>query len=173
MASAALDDAGAAFDPYELGEGVTPAAARAAAAAGHHVRALLLACHLNERGLLDAVLGGLPAAALPLIMAFVPPAFLARLVALLAERLHPAGARRSPHLDFDLRALLALLSGHAKTLRDSPDAHAGCLRDAQRALLAHRDALSALVDANRFALDFLVEGFGEADAEAGEALGKA
>ena len=53
--------------------------------------------------------------------------------------------------------LLALLTAHAKTLRDHRDAYAACLRDAQRALLAHREALSALVEDNRFALDFIVD----------------
>jgi len=175
----ALDE-GAAFDPVELGEGVTPAAAAAASARGHHVRALLMALHLNERPLIGATLRALPPAALRLVMTFVPPAFLPRLVDTLAAALHPAGGgagagaaeQRSPHLEFGLRALLALLEAHARTLRERHAAHAACMRAAQRALLAHRDALSALVDANRFALDYLVDA-AEEGAEGGEEVAAA
>ena len=56
------DDAGAAFDPADLGEDMTPAAARAALRAGATLRAARLALRLGDVPLLqDALLATAPA----------------------------------------------------------------------------------------------------------------
>jgi hypothetical protein len=147
------------FDPFELGEDVTPAAAQEALADGQFVRALLLALHLNEGSLIDTVVAALPVGGLQLVMSFVPLPFLSRLLEGIAGKLHPTGAARSPHVEFYLRALLALLTAQARPLRERPTAFGGGLRGAQRALLAQREVLSRMVDGNGYTLAFLCDAF--------------
>jgi periodic tryptophan protein 2 len=158
------------FDPFELGEDVTPAAARAALAAGHFARGLLLALHLNEGALIAQAAEAPPAAALPLVAAAIPLAFLSRLLELVAARLAPgpaaaatataaaAAAASSPHLEFYLAWALALLQCHGRALRERAALFGGPMRALQRALLAHRESLCRLTERNAHALDFLCEG---------------
>lgn len=154
------------FDPFELGEDVNPEACSEALEEGQFVKALLIALHLNEGWLIVKVVEALPVQALALLFSFVPTPFLARLLDILASKLHPNGASRSPHVEFYLRALLALLTAHAKKIRDRPTTFAGALRSAQRALVSQREALSKMIDSNAFTLAFLAEGFGGITAEA-------
>jgi periodic tryptophan protein 2 len=148
------------FDPFELGEDTNPDACQEALEDGQFVKALLVSLHLNEGWLIVKVLEALPVQALSLLFSFVPSPFLARLIDIIASKLHPTGADRSPHVEFFLRALLALLTAHSKKIRDRPTTFAGSLRSAQRALVAQRDALAKMIDSNAHTLAFLAEGFG-------------
>lgn len=164
-----LDDS-LVFDPFELGEDVTPAAARAALASRHYARGLLLALHLNEGGLIAEAAEAPPAPALALVAGTLPLAFLSRLLEFVAARLAPgpAGPRASgssPHLEFYLCWALALLQSHGRALRERPTLFGGPLRSLQKALLGHRDSLGRLTQRNGYALEFLC-GNGDASAAA-------
>ena len=95
-------DSGAAFDPTDLGEDVTPAAARRALRSGDARRALLMALRLrgsdeNESLTRDVLEGTPPGAILDALRGF-PPALLAPLIESIAKR-----AADGPHAQLMLR----------------------------------------------------------------------
>jgi len=154
------------FDPSDLGEEVTPQAARAAIAQRAWPRALALALRLNDAPLLRAVLEAVPAGAeLRATAAAAPAAYLGRLLAALAE-----AAEAGPHIGQALGWVLALCAAHGRELQ----ARAGELLPPARALLrtlarTHED-LAACAGANVYALAVLVDTPTEgADAEMAEA----
>jgi len=156
-----LDDS-LVFDPFELGEDVTPAAARAALASGHFARGLLLALHLNEGALIAQAAEAAPCGALPLVAGTIPLAFLSRLLEFVAARLAPGPASgspagSSPHLEYYLAWALALLQSHGRALRERAALFGGPMRALQRSLLAHRESLCRLTERNGHALDFLCD----------------
>ena len=175
-----LDDS-LVFDPFELGDDVTPAAARAALASRHYARGLLLALHLNEAGLIREAVEAPPAGTVPLIAGTIPLAFLSRLLEFFAARLAPgpaggdvsssgsgsgnasssaAALGSSPHLEFYLTWALALLQSHGRALRERSTLFCGQLRSLQRSLLGHKESLGRLTERNGYALDFLCDGAG-------------
>jgi hypothetical protein len=64
------------FDPTDLTEDVTPAACRAALAAGAHVRAALIALRLGDPSLLRACVFATPPAQIQTVAGALPAAFL-------------------------------------------------------------------------------------------------
>lgn len=104
------------FDPFELGEDVTPAAAASALESGegwrggalmqwwrpsllphprptlppgHYARAFLLALHLGDAALVRRVIDATPLAAVRLVASAIPSTFLARLLEIIAASLLP------------------------------------------------------------------------------------
>jgi len=146
------------FDPFELGEGVTADAVHAALGAGQYARGLLLACHLGEAGLIEAALEATPTDLSRLVARALPVAFVDRVLGAVAALLHPSSARATPHVEFYLRWLLALLSGHSAAFTARPALFASSLRSAHRALLSRRETLVALAEGNRHLLDYLATG---------------
>jgi periodic tryptophan protein 2 len=95
------------FDPFDLGEDVTPSEARAQLARGYYARALLLALHLGQVPLIAEILEGTPIAVAALVSPTVPHVFLPRLIDVIAARLQPMGA--PVQLEFYTRWCLSLL----------------------------------------------------------------
>jgi hypothetical protein len=114
--------------------------------AGQYARALLLALHLNDTPLVRRVVDDTPLAAVRLVAAAVPTTFLARLIEIIAASLLPdsAATPATPHLEFALTWVLALLEANGKPMRAHPRLFAAGLRSVQRALLHHRDTLGKL-----------------------------
>ena len=104
------------FDPFELGEDVTPAAAASALESGegvdggprrcdggahrccsvpspgHYARAFLLALHLGDAALVRRVIDATPLGAVRLVASAIPSTFLARLLEIIAASLLPGHA---------------------------------------------------------------------------------
>lgn len=104
-------DSGAAFDPTDLNEALTPAAFHAAVAAGAHGRALLVALRLGDARLLRHGLLSVPPERLGPVARGLPPLFLTPLLAALSDALAD-----SPHAEFLLRWTAALLTAHGPTI---------------------------------------------------------
>lgn len=151
-------DEGLVFDPFELGEDVTLDALEAALARGSHARALLLACHLGEPALLERCLEATPVDLIRLVVRALPLAFVDKVLACVAGRVQPGGPKSSPHLEFYLMWLLALLGSHGAAYKARPTLFASSLRAAHKALVARKDSLVSLCESNRHLLAFLTEG---------------
>jgi periodic tryptophan protein 2 len=165
-------DTGLAFDPTDLGEDVTPAAARAALRAGDARRALLMALRLRgadgEGALIRDVLEGTPPDAVAGALQGFPAALLPPLLESLAQRV--VGG---PHAQLMLRWTRELCVAHGRAIHGA--AHGGmggalvgagagaggaeqllpALRRLSKAFAALHEDLAATAETSVFLLDYV------------------
>jgi len=143
------------FDPVSLTEDVTPAAVELNLASKQYGRALRMAIHLNEFGLVRQVLEETPYGSIPHVVATSTidsdVSELERLLQFVAKVLE-----ESPHVEFYLQWALQLLQTHgARTI----DGHRGrfmrALRALHKSIRTRHDELKALCDDNKYTLDVL------------------
>jgi periodic tryptophan protein 2 len=146
-----VDDPGTRFDPGDLGEDVTPAAARAALAGGNPVLAARLALRLGDTPLLEAALLGTAPRDMGAAARALPPECAPGVLAALAGLLP-----RVPHAEHGLVWARALLAVHARALRAAPrSATAPALRAISAAASAMASDLGASAAANVRTLEYL------------------
>ena len=167
-------DTGLAFDPTDLGEDVTPAAARAALRTGDARRALLMALRLRgadgEGALLRDVLEGTPPDAVSGALQGFPAALLAPLLESLSQRV-----TKGPHAQLMLRWTRELCVAHGRAIHSA--AHGGmggalvganggggggaseqllpALRRLSKAFAALHEDLAATAETSVFMLDYV------------------
>ena len=168
-------DAGAAFDPTDLGEDVTPAAARRALRHGDARVALLMALRLRgaeeDEALVREVLEKTPPDAVAGALRDFPPALLSPLIESIAAR-----ATRGPHAQLMLRWARELCVAHGRAIHAA--AHGGmvgalvgagggggggggseqllpALRRLSKAFAAMHEDLAATAEASVFLLDYV------------------
>lgn len=138
------------FDPFDLDESVTPAAAAAASAEGKHAKAVVMALHLNETEVIQRALAAVPVGAVEAVAESVPLTFIRRLMDVVADRVST-----SPHLELYLRWALGILQAHGRALSERSSVMIPSLRAVQKAVAAHSDALGRICDGNTYMLEFL------------------
>ncbi|EIW78530.1 WD40 repeat-like protein [Coniophora puteana RWD-64-598 SS2] len=146
-----LDDT-VAFDPFDLSIDLTPQAVLDVLGEGEHLKALVLAFRLNEKPLLRHVYEHIPRADIKLVARQLPVTYIAALLEFTALHLE-----KSPHLEFDLLWLNAVLMTHGRYLRDRNGEFAPSLRMAQKALVDTEGSLSKICDENTSTLQYLVD----------------
>lgn len=165
------------FDPFDLDISITPdsildtldAAKRMAArqpatstglaalpadqqaAQPSFLKALVMAFRLNESALLRRVYEAIPAADVPLLVRALPTVYLPRLLRFVAT-----ATDSTPHLEFNLRWIEALLYVHGRYLKTNAGRFAVELRAVQRVVDEVRDGLKRLADGNVYALEYLL-----------------
>jgi periodic tryptophan protein 2 len=127
------------FDPFDLDVTVTPASTLAALAARDYVRALVMAFRLNLPALVRRVYEGTPAAGIGLVVRALPAVYVGRLLRFAAHM-----AEDSPHLEFNLRWIKALLTAHGRGMREQRGDFDEALRLCMRAVARIRDELTRL-----------------------------
>lgn len=145
-----LGPAGTAFDPTELTEDLTPAAAHAALAAHAYPRALLIALRLKDPHLQRHVLLSTPAQHMAAVTAAIPAAFVPQLLGAVAELMTD-----SPHVQFLLQWVRTLCTRHGQQLSSGSGAHLPVLRAVQKSLNRMHSDLGAACESNVYTLDFL------------------
>ncbi|THC96868.1 hypothetical protein EYZ11_003638 [Aspergillus tanneri] len=152
------------FDPYDLDIDITPSTilatlegAKKAHAAGTvdddntFLKALIMAFRLNEAKLIHAVHEGVPPSDIALLVRAVPTVYLPRLLRFIAH-----AAEDTPHLEFNLLWIEALLSSHGRYFKDNSGTFATELRAVQRALDDIRENLKRLAEKNFYDLNYLL-----------------
>lgn len=149
------------FDPTDLGEHLTPAAARAAVKAGALLRAALIALRLNDELLLCHVMLSVPPQQVRVVAEGIP-----RPLALQALRAVAALLSSSPHAEHSLSWASALATAHGATLQAAGGAAAASAAPVLRQLLTAVDRLHAdmapMCEDNLYLLDFLTQEGGAA-----------
>ena len=145
-----LDDA-LQFDPFDLDINVTPASALQAIEEKDFLLALIMAFRLNERLLIRQVYEAIPITDATLLVKEIPIVYLARLLRFVAQ-----ATDESPHLEFNLRWIEALLHAHGPYLKDHASSFASELRSVQKAIAKIHFELTRLADDNVYALDYLL-----------------
>ncbi|KAI5123252.1 hypothetical protein M0805_001341 [Coniferiporia weirii] len=157
----ALDEA-LTFDPFDLDMELTPAAVLATIARREFLTALVMAFRLNERPLIRQAYEAVPRADVALVARQLPPVYLEKMLRFVADRLDPAGGAgvggsRSPHLEFDLLWVRALLFAHGRYLRDRSMEFASAFRAVWKGLVDAEQNISRICDENTATLSFLID----------------
>lgn len=139
------------FDPFDLDVDITPASTIAAVKAQDYLRALVMAFRLNEAPLIRRVYEAIPIADVSLLVKSLPTVYLGRLLRFVAQ-----ATDESPHLEFNLRWIEALLSAHGPYLKDRSAMYAAELRTVQKAIARIQMDLARLADDNLYTLDYLL-----------------
>jgi periodic tryptophan protein 2 len=139
------------FDPLELDIDLTPASVLAASQRGEALSALVGALRLGEAALLAEVYEHIVVSDIPLVVSQLPLAHLSSVLRLIAMRLNPAS--KSPHVEFHLRWLAAVLTTHGAAIRSHARGDlAPQLRLVAAALQELRANVKRTADENTFAL---------------------
>ncbi|ORY78966.1 periodic tryptophan protein-like protein 2 [Protomyces lactucae-debilis] len=145
----ALDDAFA-FDPFDLDIEVTPATTREALEKSEYLKALVMAFRLNETYLLQTVFEGIPHKDIELVARDLPVVYLTRMLKFLGS------ADESPHLEFRLRWIEALLTSHGRVVRQQSSSFAAELRSLAKTVVRIEKDLVEVADMNKYALDYIL-----------------
>lgn len=139
------------FDPFDLDIDITPVNTLTAITEKDYARALVMAFRLNEAPLIRRVYEAIPITDVALIVKSLPTVYLGRLLRFVAKT-----TDESPHLEFNLRWIEALLSAHGPYLKDRSAMFAAELRTVQKAIARIHADLARLADENLYTLDYLL-----------------
>lgn len=117
------------FDPFDLDIMVTPSTTLQTLAEHDYLKALVMAFRLNESPIIRKVYEAIPVADIALVVTRLPTVYIARLIRFVAH-----ATEDTPHLEFNLlwiRAILSIDGGH---LRDDAGEYGAKLRLLQRAI---------------------------------------
>ena len=139
------------FDPFDLDITVTPASTLSTLSEKEYLKALVMAFRLNERNLIRRVYEAIPAANILLVVKDMPTVYLGRLVRFVALQ-----ADESPHLEFNLMWIEALLSKHGRWMKDNRATMEAELRSVEKAVKRIQAELARLADDNIYRIEYLL-----------------
>ena len=139
------------FDPFDLDITITPANTLEVLSECDYLRALVMAFRLNEKPLIRRVYEAVPVADISLVVKRIPIVYLARLLRFVAQ-----ATDETPHLEFNLLWIEALLSAHGRYFKDNSGSFSAELRTVQRAISGIKADLARMTDDNIYALDYLL-----------------
>ncbi|EEH05332.1 periodic tryptophan protein [Histoplasma capsulatum G186AR] len=157
------------FDPFDLDLSITPdsildtlAEAKAASTTSpptdsspttptSFLKPLIMSFRLNEAPLIRKVYESIPPTDIRLITASIPTIYLPRMLRFVANCVD-----ETPHLEFNLRWIEALLSIHGHYFKDHSGQLAAELRAVNRVVDGIRDEIKRLVEGNGYALEYLL-----------------
>ncbi|KAL2375112.1 hypothetical protein RJZ57_000387 [Blastomyces gilchristii] len=115
------------------------------------LKPLIMAFRLNEAPLIRKVYESIPPTDIRLITASIPTIYLPRMLRFVANCVD-----ETPHLEFNLRWIEALLSIHGRYFKDHGGQLATELRAVSRVVDGIRDEIKRLVEGNGYALEYLL-----------------
>lgn len=139
------------FDPFDLDITVTPTTTLNTLAEREYLKALVMAFRLNERTLIRRVYEATPVQDVPLVVKELPSVYLGRLLRFVALQ-----ADESPHLEFNLIWIEALLSKHGRWMKDNKGGMEAELRSVEKAVRRIQAELARLADENIYRIEYLL-----------------
>jgi periodic tryptophan protein 2 len=139
------------FDPFDLDIDVTPATTLETLAQKDYLKALVMAFRLNERNLVRRVYEATPVTDVSLVVKDLPSVYLGRLLRFVALQ-----ADESPHLEFNLVWIEALLSKHGRWMKDNKSGLEAELRSVEKAVRRIQSELARLADENIYRIEYLL-----------------
>lgn len=154
------------FDPFDLNMEITPAATLSVLEdEKDYLKALVMAFRLNEAGLIKRVFQAIPYQDIPLVVEELPVVYVPRLLRFVA-----AETEQSPHIEFCLLWIKALVDKHGAWLTANRGKIDMELRVVNRAVTRMRDEIRKLADENVYMVDYLL---GQAETKDAAREGKA
>lgn len=140
------------FDPVDLDLAVTPASTlHVLHKEKDYLKALIMAFRLNEAPLIRQVFEGIPHNNISLVVEETPVVYIPRLLRFVAMQ-----TEESPHLEFCLLWVQAILLSHGQWVSDNRGAVDSELRILSRAVGKIRNELRRLADENVYTIDYLL-----------------
>ncbi len=140
------------FDPIDLDLAVTPASTlHVLKNEKDYLKALIMAFRLNEASLIRQVFEGTPHNTIALVVKEIPVVYIPRLLRFVAMQ-----TEESPHLEFCLLWVQALLDSHGEWVSENRGLVDAELRTVSAALNRIRNELRRLADENCFMVDYLL-----------------
>jgi periodic tryptophan protein 2 len=139
------------FDPFDLDITVTPGTTLSTLAEKEYLKALVMAFRLNERNLIRRVFEATPTTDIALVVKDLPKVYLGRLVRFVALQ-----ADESPHLEFNLMWIEALLSKHGRWMKENRVGMEAELRSVEKAVRRIQAELARLADENIYRIEYLL-----------------
>jgi len=139
------------FDPFDLDIDVTPSTTLDTLAQKNYLKALVMAFRLNDRNLVRRVYEATPVSDISLVVRDLPPVYLGRLLRFVALQ-----ADESPHLEFNLVWIEALLSKHGRWMKDNKTGLEAELRSVEKAVRRIQTELAKLADENIYRIEYLL-----------------
>jgi periodic tryptophan protein 2 len=140
------------FDPIDLDLAITPASTlHVLQKEKDYLKALVMAFRLNEAPLVRQVFEGIPHSSISLVVSELPVVYVPRLLRFVAMQ-----TEESPHLEFCLLWVQAILVSHGQWVSDNRGSVDAELRIVSRAVGKIRDELRRLADENCFTIDYLL-----------------
>lgn len=115
------------------------------------LKALIMSFRLNESNLIRTVYESIPPQDISHIVRSLPTVYLPRMLRFVAH-----SADETPHLEFNLRWIEALLSTHGRYFKESSGEFATELRAVQKAVDEIRNDLKRLAEKNMYTLEYLL-----------------
>ena len=159
-------DEGTTFDPFDLTLDLTPESILETLAKGEHIIALIMALRLSEKTYIQRTYEATPPNSIRLIARQIPGIYIQPLLGFIAEHMES-----SPHIEFDLLWVGAILTSHGKLLREKKGEMASVMRGVQKGLMGFESGVAKLsasdsdmrealnttrCDDNAFALDYVI-----------------
>lgn len=140
------------FDPIDLDLAVTPASTlHVLHKEKDYLKALVMGFRLNEAPLLKQVFEGIPHSSISLVVEQLPVVYVPRLLRFVAVQ-----TEGSPHLEFCLLWIQAILVSHGQWVADNRGTVDSELRIVSRAIGRIRDELRRMADENVYMIDYLL-----------------
>lgn len=122
-------DAALQFDPFDLDISITPSSALQILATHDYVKAIVMAFRLNEGAVIRSIYEAIPVNDVALVVKDLPTLYLVRLIRFVAH-----ATEETPHLEFNLLWIRALLSIHGRHLKDNASSFGAELRTLHSAI---------------------------------------
>lgn len=127
------------FDPFDLDIELTPQSLLKVLGNGEYLKAMVMAFRLNEKPLIQKVYEGVPKKSIRLLASQLPAQYIPQLLQFIASHME-----KSPHMEFDLLWINALLAVHGRYLRDRSTQFASTFRSLQRGLIGYQEMVSRM-----------------------------
>lgn len=115
------------FDPFDLDLELTPQSVLSVLAGGEHLKALVMAFRLNEKALIQRTFESVPHGDIRLVARQLPVTYLPAMLRFVGSHVE-----NSPHMEYDLLWINALLGSHGRYLRDHSAEYASAFRAIQK-----------------------------------------
>ena len=127
------------FDPFDLTLDLTPESILSTLRQGEHLIALIMALRLSELGLIQRTYESVPPTSIRLVARQIPGVYVNVLLKFIADHMES-----SPHIEFDLVWVGAMLTSHGKWLKERKGEMASVLRALQKGLMGFESSVSKL-----------------------------
>lgn len=146
------------FDPFDLDIDITPQTIRAMVQEKSYLTGLVMSFRLNSLALIQHVYESVPYGDIRLIARELPIVYLSRFLRFVGQSME-----ETPHLEFHLRWLMALLSAHGTWIKDHQSDFASELRLLLRGIDGVGRTVRRITEENLWTIEFL-----QGQAELGE-----
>ncbi|ORY31612.1 WD40-repeat-containing domain protein [Naematelia encephala] len=147
------------FDPFDLSIDLTPDTVNSTLASGDHLMALIMSLRLNESPLIQRCYEAVPPSSIRLIARQIPQIYIEPVLRFIALHMES-----SPHIEFDLLWVGAMLTSHGRWLRERRTEMATVFRGLMKGLMTYEGGVAKLTERNLWGLEYIISQAKKAEA---------